>query len=106
VTVRLKTAYNVAIVALEEAKGTLLDKHRITLAEPPTLDAARAVVGAEASAKDASSPAPTPAGRMTERAASGRTIAFQATIRVGTIPIEIRGSVTVGPAAADDSEGR
>jgi outer membrane protein TolC len=102
----LKTAYNVAIVALEEAKGTLLDKHKITLAKPPTLDAAGAGAGVEASEKDESSPAPTPAERTREHAARGKTMAFEATIRVGTIPIEIRGSVTVGPAAAVDSEGR
>jgi RNA polymerase sigma factor (sigma-70 family) len=103
---RDKAMYNIAIVALEEAKGTLLEHDEITLAEAPAADSAGAVVGAKASAKDESSPAPAPAGRTTEHAARGKTMAFEATIRVGTIPIEIRGSVTVGPAEADDAEGR
>jgi RNA polymerase sigma factor (sigma-70 family) len=95
-----KAAYNVSIVALEEAKGTLLAHDKIVVVGSPGGDESATVAAAE-SAKDEPSPKPTPA-----RETSGRTMTFEATIRVGTIPIEIRGSVTVGPDAADDSEGR
>jgi hypothetical protein len=100
-----KANYNIAIVALEEAKGTLLDKDDITLVDAPAVGTVGAV-GANPSTADESSRTPEPAGRPKPAEPRGRTMAFEATIRVGAIPIEIRGSVTVGPAAAVDSEGR
>jgi outer membrane protein TolC len=102
---QFKADYNIAIVALEEAKGTLLENDKISLVEAPSTGAA-GVVDAGAAAAAEPTAAPEPVGRAKPAEPQGRTMAFEATIRVGAIPIEIRGSVTVGPAAAPDSEGR
>jgi RNA polymerase sigma factor (sigma-70 family) len=143
-----KTTYNIAIVALEEAKGTLLEYYEISVGEGPkptvALSAGRqgVAVAAPASfvpaalipapptsvsaapiapppfgpgppalaAKLTTSPfdagAPQPVQEMTPQAGvSGKTLSFQLSVKIGTTPVEIRGSFTVSPGQKLDPPG-
>jgi hypothetical protein len=105
---QFKTSYNISIVALEEAKGTLLAYENVAVTEPvrpaPVDDRSR-----DEKAKAASFEGPEPAccdakaGHATVGApqahAPGKTVSFQMTVGVGGKPIEIKGSFTVTPAA-------
>jgi len=118
---QFKTAYNVSIVALEEAKGTLLEHDKIAVAE-----VSRSVPGSSRDdrAKTASfEEVPTPvvhpttgqetgtgrgnAGRPTvgipRLEAEGKTVSFQLTVGAGSHPLEIRGSFTVAPNKPADA---
>ena len=115
-----KTTYNNAIIALEEAKGTLLEYDKIKVVEhpgtnvpePPKPDGAvkASSVLPLAMARHESSPvaytAPTKAGEPKPApprpAAVGRTISFQVTINAGSRPVEIKGSFSIGPAGSPD----
>jgi RNA polymerase sigma factor (sigma-70 family) len=125
-----KTDYNHSIVALEEAKGTLLEHDQITVVDGPKSAVSIASVpdfavkGAWYEPPDAKkrttrevipSPAPAalaPASRTNvsesqAKAASpkadlgGKTYSFQVTIGAGSKPFEIRGSLTVTPAQSE-----
>jgi RNA polymerase sigma factor (sigma-70 family) len=120
---RSKAAYNLAIVRFEEARGTLLERDKITLVERPSggaqageveASARKLVFKTPAPAERAPSPEiheapaprpepkpapPTPASPSPTVADQGRTTSFRATIQIGAVPIEIRGSFTVGPTA-------
>jgi len=117
---RFKTTYNISIVALEEAKGTLLEYDKITVLEHPGANKP-GDLKTDGAAKAASFQAPAPAehgspretGEPRDRSgeanaatpgvdAAGRTISFQVTINVGSRPVEIRGSFTVSPAGSLD----
>jgi Outer membrane efflux protein len=117
-----KTSYNHSIVALEEAKGTLLEHDGITVVDGPksglSIAGARdhAVKGAwyepsvltERTARDAQAPIPSAPGEPQAKAASPstdtgvKTFSFQFTIGTGSKPIEIRGSFTITPAQTAD----
>jgi RNA polymerase sigma factor (sigma-70 family) len=129
-----KTRYNVSIVALEEAKGTLLAYEHIAVAESPKparitagVSDAKARLWLESSRRMTQAPAPTvsqptpslalpPAsmpGRpessgeigtsMASKAVSpeagpaAKVLSFQMTVRIGSVPVEIRGSLSVTP---------
>jgi hypothetical protein len=98
---QIKTTYNISIVALEEAKGTLLNCRQVTVddtppATPPaqvasspaepTADPEVRQTGAE------SDPAPAAAGP-----APGRNVTFDITIGE-TRPIRVRGTISIAPA--------
>ena len=93
-----KSGYNISIVALEEAKGTLLEHEKIAVAEPGRIPSS-APIG---------KPSPSEPGDSRARAAapkdeaSGSSISFQVTVKIGSRPWEIRGSLTVGPAGEID----
>jgi RNA polymerase sigma factor (sigma-70 family) len=117
-----KTTYNISIVALEEAKGTLLDFKQIAIVDGPkglvVADTARDVGVARASVEPQLVPPPTPVpafdlpalpasaptattpqdAKKPESTAGGKTVSFQFTIGTGSRPIEIRGSFTITPA--------
>mgnify|MGYP001043171710 CR=1 FL=1 len=97
-----KAAYNVTIVNLEEAKGTLLEHDEIALATRPRTgetdtEALRSIHLMNAPAGPESPRDAVPAPPSPTVAAEGRTTTFKATIQIGAVPIEIRGSFTVGP---------
>jgi RNA polymerase sigma factor (sigma-70 family) len=117
-----KSTYNISIVALEEAKGTLLDYKQIEIVEGPNALSAeghvrdrgvsRASVMPElvpqppAQILPVGPPPPTPVSPTAtapqeakpNAGAGGKTIAFQFTIGTGSRPIEVRGSFTITPA--------
>ena len=120
-----KTTYNISIVALEEAKGTLLDYEKIEVAERPKVlaspDTPKDGVVRRASIEPQLVPPPTPQGpaialppfppsaptaatpqeaKKPNAGAAGKTVSFQFTIGTGSRPIEIRGSFTITPAPA------
>ncbi len=119
---QFKTSYNNAIVALEEAKGTLLEFDKIIVREHPGANKPGDLKpdgAAKAAAVEAPAPArhkspgvthdsPAKAGEAKASTSSvdtaGRTISFQVMISVGSRPVEIKGSFTVSPAGAP--EGR
>ena len=90
--------YNISIVALEEAKGTLLDG---IVAEVPGDRAPVESVSEKRVADTAERPKaspeakPTPAPKKSEPSAT--TYSFRFTIGRGPEPMEIRGSITVSP---------
>ena len=110
-----KTTYNISIVALEEAKGTLLEYKQITVVDGPKTGV-KAIVGRVAAAKPVSNQLPAvvtapvrtdqfvePAGGHANGASptatgGAKTVSFQFTIGVGSRPVEIRGSFTITPA--------
>jgi RNA polymerase sigma factor (sigma-70 family) len=124
-----KATYNISIVALEEAKGTLLEYDKIAVIEPP-----KEIVPPDGAVRRAAhqptAPVPSPtgptadapiplpaAGPIGPRPAggdspakddgdksrdAGKTYSFYLTIGAGSRPIEIRGSFTVAPAQAHD----
>ena len=120
-----RATYNIAIVALEEAKGTLLEYDKITITEgakgiaPATV---RPDSGVRPATHERTTPAPSPidpaaaapgppgprqadAGSSAKDDgqkldATGKTVSFHLTIGAGPRPIEIRGSFTVAPARA------
>jgi hypothetical protein len=113
---QFKTSYNISIIALEEAKGTLLEYDNITVADGPK-SATSAVVARKDDVKPAPVQPPTTApnaplarldptvsqasgakkdeGRGTDL--DGKTVSFQLTIGRGSHPLEIRGSFTITP---------
>jgi Outer membrane efflux protein len=128
-----RATYNIAIIALEEAKGTLLEYDKITVAgtsretgpstdhpvggmnrtspQPTAPGPVPSPTGPPAA--DPTGPAPVPptavpaaaTGADRKRADAGKTYTFHLSIGVGSTPIEIRGSFTVAPAVASDAPG-
>ena len=117
-----KSTYNTSIVALEEAKGTLLDYKQISVVAGPNASGPATVARDRALARTSheppslvSLPAPPgpapptpiqvgePTAIRTEDASplaaeGAKTVTFQFTVGIGSNPIEIRGSFTVTPA--------
>lgn len=105
---QFKAVYNIAIVALEEAKGTLLEYEKIAVVASPKGGGSASVAPVASSTSMIPPPvhdAGTPASAVTPKpappagASGARTIAFQATIRLGPVPVAIQGSFTIGDAA-------
>ncbi len=122
-----KTTYNTSIIALEEAKGTLLDYKQIAVVPSPNassfsparrdgeLERMRSEPRSVAPTHSPAAPAPLeplpPASQATgpapptaidpDPAPAGKTVKFQFTIGIGPKPIEIRGSFTITPAASN-----
>ncbi|MFO0953113.1 MAG: sigma-70 family RNA polymerase sigma factor [Isosphaeraceae bacterium] len=89
--VQFRAAYNVSLVAFEEAQGTLLNHHNITVTAPlPT------TTGVDGPDKKLAPPdrTPEPAGP------GGKTFSFHFTVGTAPRPVEIRGSFTIAPAPA------
>jgi RNA polymerase sigma factor (sigma-70 family) len=126
VEAQFRTTYNISIMALEEAKGTLLDHDQITIAAVARtlpLRRTKSFLRTEANINSASpvaiGPAPptataaAPAERRTDASVqpaaaidapgSAKTISFRFTIGTGPKPIEIRGSFTVSPSPSQPS---
>ena len=108
-----QSAYNISIVALEEAKGTLLDHYGFTIADAATSkpaatsrrdDATRLAQHESPIASNASVDRPEGAGTsLTPADASdlnGKAVNFRFTVGLGPRPLEIRGFFTVTPANA------
>jgi Outer membrane efflux protein len=115
---QFKTNYNISIVALEEAKGTLLERDGISVVDGPRSSVALAtastpprvsVAPATPMPSHASAAAPPPtvakAGKPSPSAepskidlADGKTVTFDVTVGNGSNPIRFRGSFTVAPA--------
>jgi hypothetical protein len=124
---QFKTTYNIALMALEEAKGTLLEHDQIVVIHRP-VTSSPATATRDLTAKPAShelpspgpnsglpAPAPGPEPKLpppvvaVSRGASaaaeptlpaneeGRTYNFQFRIGIGQNPVEVRGSFTVTP---------
>ena len=118
---QFKTTYNNSIVALEEAKGTLLEYDKITVVEHPGANNP-GNLKPDGAAKATSLEAPSPSRASTVASmphaptakadeakattpnvdAAGRTISFQMTINIGSRPVEIKGSFTVSLAGSRD----
>ncbi|MFI5461617.1 MAG: TolC family protein, partial [Isosphaerales bacterium] len=112
-----KTRYNNSIVALEEAKGTLLEYDQITVVDGPqsAVSAATAPLSPSApiaphSLQPLGAPAtvPPPARLTTNEPyppaappkgdpSAGKTFSFDLTVGTGSTPIQIRGSFTITP---------
>jgi RNA polymerase sigma factor (sigma-70 family) len=124
---QFKTTYNNSIVALEEAKGTLLEHDKITVVEhpgaskldvtkesKPEADAKAALFVPPPTAMLMSSPEPPTPTAATVQAkpatpdakGASRTISFNLTIDVGSRPVEIHGSFTIGPAGSINGGNR
>jgi len=109
--VQYKTTYNNAIVALEEAKGTLLECDEITVVDGPrsTVSAAKAPVSQPVpfappqSLQPLGAPATVPpSARLTTneprpnepppngQPAAGKTFSFDLTFGIGSMPVQIR----------------
>ena len=85
-----KTTYNIAITAMEEAKGTLLEYDKIhVMVNEGTATAAAAGRGPSGPTGSR------PGGPKIDEA--GRTVSFDFTVGVGAVPVQVRGSFTVGP---------
>ncbi len=120
-----KTTYNISIIALEEAKGTLLDYKQIAVVpnpkvpgpsaasrdgeiertryEPRTMSPTHspaAPLGPSRPVPLATNPAP-PTAVDPGPAPAGKTVKFQFTVGIGSNPIEIRGSFTITPAPSN-----
>ena len=123
-----KTTYNISIIALEEAKGTLLDYKQIAVVpnpkvpgpsaasrdgeiertryEPRTMSPTHspaAPLGPSRPVPLATNPAP-PTAVDPGPAPAGKTVKFQFTVGIGSNPIEIRGSFTITPARRTPSD--
>lgn len=113
-----KSSYNIAIVAFEEAKGTLLEHEGITIvggpqslapvataSTTPTVSLAPAIPTPSNTSATAPPPTAVAAGRTspgtvplkTDRS-EAKTVTFDLTVGNGSSPIRIRGSFTVAPA--------
>ncbi len=120
---QFKSTYNISIVALEEARGTLLDYERITVVEPhgdttwqpatpiPAVPAASppptTACGAQVSVADRSEPGNTASSKSpVPGVPPGRTISFQLSIHAGPNPVDIHGSVTIAPALAQEERNQ
>jgi len=120
---QFKTGYNISLIALEEAKGTLLEHDKIAVAEGPGAgpdrtrdDRATTASFEEVPTKPVALPTTRQetgtgggkAGRPTvgipQLEAEGKTVSFQLTIGAGSRPIEIRGSFTVAPNKPAEAE--
>jgi RNA polymerase sigma factor (sigma-70 family) len=116
---QFKTSYNIAIVALEEAKGTLLEYDKITVVDyrpTPAADSSRDS-GAQPASHEfpASIVPPVSLDTTVSRAKcvendegpkaelAGKSFSFQLTVGRGSKPIEIRGSFTVTPVRSVDA---
>ncbi len=136
-----KTTYNISIVALEEAKGTLLEYDQITVVEGPK--SAMSVVAVPDGATRpsffepwgvtpppvASMPAappplgpapptpippssglsgiePQPKDSPTKADFGGKTFSFEMTLKIGSQPVEIRGSFAIAPVRSGDAPKR
>ena len=108
---QFKTTYNIALMALDEAKGTLLEHNRIVVSPASVrLDMATKTASYTPQAPVPAPPESTPSAvnplakpavakdpaALAEDA--GKTYSFQMTIGIGPHPVEIRGSFTVTPA--------
>jgi RNA polymerase sigma factor (sigma-70 family) len=117
-----KATYNTTIVGLEEAKGTLLDRARIVVADapggttgPPISPSDGAVMPASHETTAMPPPptplppdpleavGPSPATPEVAKSDAVSKYSFQLTIGAGPRPFEIRGSFTVEPARAQDT---
>ena len=111
-------SYNNALVALEEAKGTLLERERIGVDESvrPAVSTIEGSHGKPTALlpQPAARPAPpvmptivappaNPAatGAGSSESAAGKTFSFHVTLGNGPHPVEIRGSFTIAPARPD-----
>jgi RNA polymerase sigma factor (sigma-70 family) len=111
---RFKISYNVAIIALEEAKGTLLEYDNIALVPGPT-PATATVATRDEGAKPGSVKPPARVDATVSRTRSvekdegpavdpgGKTFSFQVTVGRGSRPVEIRGSFTISPVRSVDT---
>jgi hypothetical protein len=114
---QFRTCYNVSLVALEEAKGTLLEYEKITVLDGPrpvsapvaattgTRDDAARPAALEATPEPTKAPA---AGCGAEDGccagasatpAAGKTVTFRFTIGAGPKPVEVRGEFTIATVA-------
>jgi hypothetical protein len=120
---QFKTTYNISIVALEEAKGTLLEYDQITLVEGPksaTSTVARRDNAAKTASHEPSAPALQPKVRLdasipgakddeakdagpTKAVFTGKTFSFHLTVGIGPKPVEIRGSLSIAPAGSGEA---
>jgi len=108
---QFKAAYNISLLALEEAKGTLLERKKITLVDGPKPARAgkkddRAKV---ASFEEKAEPPKADGGDAKTAVApkdGGKTVSFGLTIGTGPNPVEIRGSFTVAPAKKADATAK
>jgi RNA polymerase sigma factor (sigma-70 family) len=106
---QFKTSYNVSIIALEEAKGTLLEYDNIAVVFDSTTPATAPLSTREIGPKPTPIEVPARADTIVSRARSvekdkdpsanlsGRTFSFQVTVGSGSKPVEIRGSFTITP---------
>jgi hypothetical protein len=88
---------NVAIVALEEAEGTLLDDDEIAVVAAP-VGSGRLGLAASAPPTEPSPKADVPP----KRDDAGRTVSFQFQIHIGATPVDLRGSFIIGPPKPDE----
>jgi hypothetical protein len=118
-----KTTYNISIIALEEAKGTLLEYDEIAIVDgrQPKAESAHALVSrsvpvAPSPIQPVVSPptAPTPARVTADESrptaaspkpdsSAGKTYSFDFTFGIGSAPVQIRGSFTVTPVKSADA---
>lgn len=95
-----KARYNTAIVALEEAKGSLLDVKGIVIADTPRV---ASLIAHDGAVEPAMFPHPekSPNGpahvAQPAKEEAGKTYSFQFSIGGGPKPVEIKGSFTVPP---------
>jgi len=117
-----KTSYNVAIAALEEAQGTLLEQKRITIVDAGSRESRRTRTRRDGSSKhrmdefSANSPLPRslkptspPTGaspvnvKIAETSLGEKEVTVQVTIAIGSEPVTIRGSFSIHPASSVES---
>ena len=120
---QFKASYNISLVALEEAKGTLLEHDKIAVAEVsrsvpghprddraktasfeevPTMPLAHPTAKQETDTGEGKAGIPTV--EIPHLEAEGKTVSFQLTIGAGSRPLEIRGSFTVAPNKPADAD--
>ena len=128
-----KTTYNISIVALEEAKGTLLEHDQITVVDGPKSSVSIAAVpdfavkgawneppvltrNTTRGAIQPQGPAAFPPGPSTKASElpvtskspkgdpGGKTFSFQFTVGTGSKPLEVRGSFTITPAQSESAQ--
>lgn len=100
-----RASYNTSIVNFEEARGTLLERDRITLADRPQPFVAP---DGPADHRDLRG-LPSLSGRVAasdpESKAVEKTLRFRFTVGSGPRPIEVRGTLTIAPGLLDGSAG-
>jgi RNA polymerase sigma factor (sigma-70 family) len=118
-----KSGYNVSIVVLEEAKGTLLEYDGITVVDPSTdkwntgnpIEPSALPARSDTPTREALGPSPVPIDAKRSYAAepspatsnaksAGHTFSFHFTVGNIPKPVEIRGSFTIGPATTDSTK--